>query len=253
MSESVPLGGDILAESSQAASVLLAKAARRDEASESESRCGALPVSASRVQVKALSRAVGEVLTCFGLGEVACAEVPGTTDASATMCDLTVVDRLSPTGRGDLHGALVFGFEPTVARAFAARIADFMFDEPVEAVADEGSDLFRLTLSEMASFTVLATLSSLGLPPEPPAPRLVAGKGTKLWPAPRVARSLRVTTDLGAFEVVFAPGAPLGGAPGLPGSLPAAAGLRPAPFPGARGPDCPPGDAAPGARAPAPT
>jgi hypothetical protein len=167
------------------------------------------------VQVEALSKAVGEVLACFGLGEVACAGVPGTMDASATTCDLTVVDRLSPTGRGDLHGALVFGFEPTVARAFAARIADFMFDEPVEAAADEGSDLFRLTLIEMASFTMLATLSFLGLPPEPPEPRFVAGKGTKLSPAPRVARGFRVTTDLGAFELAFAPGAPLGSVRGL--------------------------------------
>ncbi len=175
-----------------------------------ESRCDTLPIPKSGVQVDALSKAVGEVLACFGLGEVACAEAPGTTDASATTCDLTVVDRLSPTGRGDLHGALVFGFEPTVARAFAARIAEFMFDEPAEAVADEGSDLFRLTLSEVASFTALATLNALGLPPEVTEPRFVVGRGTKLSPTPRAAQGLRVTTDFGAFELAFAPGAPLG-------------------------------------------
>ncbi len=66
MSESVPLGGDILAESGLVAAALLGKAARRDEASESESRCDELPVSEPRVQVRALSKAVGEVLTCFG-------------------------------------------------------------------------------------------------------------------------------------------------------------------------------------------
>ncbi len=206
MGETSPVGGDIIVDSGLVESHSPDKSASRDETPKSKRE--ALPAFTYRVQVEAITKAVGEVLECFGFDEVECAEVPNTTKVLGAKRGLTVMDRLTPTGRGDLHGVLLFGFESAVAGAFAGRIASFMFDEEREVAGDEISDLVKLTLGEMASFTLLATLNSLGLPPEPVQPRFVDGEGTKLWPAPAGSNSLRVTTDVGAFEIAFVTAAP---------------------------------------------
>ncbi|MHC5057859.1 MAG: hypothetical protein ACYTKD_24595 [Planctomycetota bacterium] len=203
MGEPVPPGGDIIAGPARVTSVHLDKGAPRGDAPASVSGRGAPAAPASREQVEALAKAVDEVLTCLGFGDVACTEMPGTANVAATPRHLTVIGRLSPAGRGDLHDDLVFGFESTVARAFAGRIAVFMFGEPREAPADEEPGFIRFALGEMASFTLLATLNSLGLLPEPPQTRFVEGEGVELWPTPRAAKGLCVTTDAGAFEVAF--------------------------------------------------
>lgn len=231
MGESLAFDGELLAECGRVAPGSFSEAARRGEvgqhhgaaqlrgevgqhrgaaqmrgeAPSSKLEREALIEAASRGHIEALSKAVAEVLTCFELGEVACAEEPAAREILTTTRDVTVVANLS----GGLHAAIVFGFESTVARAFAARIAVFMFGEEVEAPIEDESELVRVALGEMASFTAIATLNSLGLPLEFTPPWFVEGKGVKVSATPRAARGLSVTTDLGGFDVAFAPGASL--------------------------------------------
>jgi len=164
-----------------------------------------LQASLCRGKTEAMSKAVAEILTSFGLDEVACAEEPGVRDVSVAASDLTVVANL----HGDLRGAIVLGFDSSVARALAASIASFMFGEAVEISADDASEHIRGALGEMVSFTVLAMLNSLGIPPEFAAPRFVDGEGARLSPASCAASVSSVSTELGGFWVAFAPGASL--------------------------------------------
>jgi CheY-like chemotaxis protein/CheY-specific phosphatase CheX len=164
-----------------------------------------LAASAARPQIEALSKAIAEVLASFGLAEVVCAEEPGVRDVSVAASDLTVVANL----HGDVHGAIVLGFDSSVAQALAAKIAAFMFGEAVEISDDEASEHIRGALGEMVSFTVLAMLNSLGIPPEFAAPHFVKSKGARLSPGSCAASVTSVSTELGGFWVAFAPGGAL--------------------------------------------
>jgi CheY-specific phosphatase CheX len=160
--------------------------------------------SAYRCRVEALSKAVADVLTTFGVEQASCGQ-DFARDLAATTRDLTV----AVDSEGGLGAAVVFGFESGVARAVAGKVLAFMFEGAEALPADEGDEPVRRALGEMVSFALLGTLNALGLPPEFPAPRFLQGRGVGLLREPRPIRSFAVTTESGEFEVGFAPGVTL--------------------------------------------
>ena len=185
----------------------------------------ALLTPACRGQIEALSKAVAEVLTTFGIEQASCGQ-DSVCELAATTRDLTVV----VDSQGGLGAAVAFGFDSGVARAVAGKVLAFMFEEAEALPASEEDELVRRALGEVASFALLGALNTLGLPPEFPAPRFVAGKGVGLLREPKAARSFTITTESGEFEVGFAPGVSLSRGTGPsgeadPGTGRAAAGL----------------------------
>lgn len=167
----------------------------------------ALFTSACRGQIEALSKAVAEVLTTFGVEQASCGQ-DSVRELAATTCDLTaVVD-----SQGGLGAAVVFGLDSGVARAVAGKVLAFMFEGAEAPPTGEEDEFVRRALGEVASFALLGTLNTLGLPPEFPPPRFVRGRGVRLLREPKAVRSFSITTESGEFEVGLAPGASL--APG---------------------------------------
>ncbi len=168
--------------------------------------------SACRGRVEALSKAVADVLTTFGVEQASCGQ-DSVRELAATTRDLTVV----VDSEGGLGAAVVFGFDSGVARAVAGKVLAFMFEGAEALPAGEEDESVRRALGEVVSFALLGTLNALGLPPEFPAPRFVQGKGVGLLREPRAVRSFTITTESGGFEVGFAPGASLALGAGPPG------------------------------------
>lgn len=165
------------------------------------SRNTLLEPAACRGQVAALSEAVARALSTFGVERAHCGE-DSAGELAATTRDLTAV----VNSQGELGAEVVFGFDSSAARALADKISAFMFGETFTAPAGEEEEHVRIALGEMVSFSLLATLNALGLAPEFGALTFVKGRGVKLCPAPKAARSFSVTTEIGEFEVGFAPG-----------------------------------------------
>jgi CheY-like chemotaxis protein/tRNA A-37 threonylcarbamoyl transferase component Bud32 len=170
----------------------------------------ALVASASRRQVEALSKSVPLILSHFGVEGARCGQ-DHVDELAATRRDLTVV----VDSRRALDAAIAFGFDTNVAEAVAAKMAAFMFGDALPPGAGEQDEFVRGTLGEMASFTLLATLNALSLPPEIAVPRLLRGRGVGLAAGTRAASSFLVATELGDIEVSLAPALEASGSPRL--------------------------------------